>query len=49
MTGEDAESYRAEVVGSMLRLVYLLQAREKHAAGLALVGSLMIGAVSISR
>ncbi len=32
MTREDAEFYRAEVVGSMLRPAYLLQAREKHAA-----------------
>ncbi len=33
MTGEDTESYRAEVVGSMLRPAYLLRARDTHAAG----------------
>ena len=33
MTGEDAESYRAEVVGSMLRPAFLLQARDNYAAG----------------
>ncbi len=30
---EDRPSYRADVVGSMLRPPYLIEAREKHAAG----------------
>ena len=33
MTGAAPESYRAEVVGSMLRPTYLLKARDEHAAG----------------